>query len=149
MRVAIYLTLFLWSVYLAFAKGAGPERRMAIWLLVSLVAQFSSRWLLPVEFARIDYAGFALDLTTLAFAWHLSFIANRIWPMWIAAAQLIAVAGHLFRLTDFELNTIVYATITRFPAWIVCSSLVIGTLIHRRLVREYGTYPSWLAECPR
>jgi hypothetical protein len=149
MRVAIYLALFLWAVYLALAKGAGPERRMAIWLLASLAAQFLSRFIVPAAFARIDYAMFFLDLATLAFAWHLSLIANRIWPLWIAATQLIAVAGHLFRLTEFELNTVVYATVTRFPAWVVCASLMIGTILHLRLARKYGTYPSWLAECPR
>jgi hypothetical protein len=148
MRVAIYLILFAFAVYLALAKGSGPERRMAYWLFASLPVQYGLRHLIPAYYGGLDYVGFVIDLSTLIYAWRLSFTANRIWPLWVAASQLIAVSGHLFRTTSFQLNTVVYVIITRFPAWVVCFALILGTIIHLHYYKKYGSYPAWLKDCP-
>lgn len=147
MRVTAYICLLLIAAWLAFRRGSEPERRMAIAILLSLLAQVFSRMLVPAEFVKIDMAGLVVDLILFLYSVYLSLHANRIWPLWVASAQLISVSGHFFRLAPFSLNALVYGIITRAPAWIVCISLIVGTIIHIRINSRFSGYPNWMSEC--
>jgi hypothetical protein len=146
MRVATYLSFLMIAVLLAWFRGAAPERRAAVAILLTLVVQQLARYIYPANFQTVDLVALSIDLSLLIYFTALSLSANRIWPLWAAAAQLISMSGHFFRATQFDLNVVVYGIITRFPTWIIVFSLILGTFRHTYFIRRYGRYPNWLSE---
>src|SRR5690606_37308279 len=96
LEIAATLAVFLAVGALALRLGGPPEQYAAgiivSWLFASLAYQAIAG---PASFGRVDPARFALDVTELVAIFVLALRANRMWPLWAAAAQVICVSGHV------------------------------------------------------
>ncbi len=136
-RFLIQVTLLLLVVHFAFSKGGKPERYVAFILFGMLLAStgyalFAGEWpkyqVIPWYRVVIDAVGFALMLT-------VALRADRWWPLWVSAVQLLAVLAHLLRALDASLPPLAYAIMERWPFWVAIAITGIGTYLHHRRVR--------------
>ncbi|MEO5707477.1 MAG: hypothetical protein ABIT10_11620 [Alteraurantiacibacter sp.] len=141
-----YLIIFALTAY-AFARGAGPEKQVGA-ILTSMVVLFLGYRLLTPEsgaYDKIDPGLLVIDLVVLVLLALVAIRANRIYPLWLLAAQLIATLMHLGRELDSHVPPIAYFLLIHGPSYIQVLAYALGLAAHRRRVRRFGTYPSWRA----
>jgi uncharacterized membrane protein len=73
-------------------------------------------------------------------------MANRTWPLWAAAFQVVAMSGHLAVALHPEGMRRAYWAITQLPQYGQLAALLIGAAAHARRVRTVGAYRSWRRE---
>lgn len=127
MTGSIQLALILLSLPTAWLWGQWPER-WAAFVMVSLFAIHRYyHWLVPGigVFTKVDYGHLTLDLYLLSGFFVIALLADRQWPIWAAAAQVVAVLGHFVRLISGDVAQLAYAIMTRAPSWLQIS-LIFG-----------------------
>jgi len=137
----VYVLLFVW----ALRRGGKVEQVSAGLLLAMPVcddlyhyfANGSLRW------HNADMGHLVVDCVMLAATGVLALQANRIYPLWIGAAQIISVLAHLYRLLIVQIDRVVYDIMSMLPSYIQLVALVIGLLCHVSRHRKLGSYPSW------
>ena len=92
---------------------------------------------------QIDYGHAAIDLLMLLLFGYLSIRANRIYPLWMFAAQIISTLMHIDRQLSSSMEPVAYMVLTRLPSYIQIIVLALGLIAHRRRIRRFGTYRSW------
>lgn len=139
-----YLIIFSLMAY-AFVRGDGPEKEAGS-ILSGMVAMDVAYHLLFPEsgvYDEIDIGHFLIDLTVLILLGRLAVRANRIYPIWMLAAQIISTLMHLDRGISPAIEPIAYAVLTRVPSYLQIMALGAGLIAHRRRLRRFGTYRSW------
>lgn len=139
-----YLIIFALTAY-AFARGAGPEKQAGAILSAMVVVflayhQFAGQ---SGMYDKIDLGLMAIDLAVLVLLMRLAIRANRIYPLWMLAAQLIATLMHLGRELDSHVPPIAYFLLVHAPSYIQVLAFAAGLVAHRRRTKIYGTYRSW------
>lgn len=143
-EVSLAAALPLLAVLAAFWRGGDPERIGSIiiagWILLDLAyhAVFG-----PSGFVTVDPVHVALDGAELVAISWVALRANRVWPLWAAAAQLICVSGHLAALIEPGGMRRAYWGITQVPQYIQLLALAAGIVSHIRRTRKVGRYRSW------
>ncbi|MEE4451187.1 hypothetical protein [Novosphingobium resinovorum] len=84
-----------------------------------------------------------IDTLAMACAFVVALHANRVYPLWIAAAQIIAMFGHIYRLALEEINAFAYAVMSITPSYIQFAAMLAGIASHMSRRRRLGSYPSW------
>jgi hypothetical protein len=124
--------------------GGEPERFagaiIAVWVFADGAYHMASG---PSTFNGVDPVEMALDGTELVAMVWLALRANRLWPLWAAAAQLICFSGHVVALIDLGGARRAYWAITQLPQYIQLAALLIGTATHARRERRFGPERSW------
>jgi hypothetical protein len=140
--------LLLGAFVLAMLRGGSAERVVALTLFCHLplalidLAVFGPRD--PhTSYRALEPGLFAIDLILLALMTAVALRANRVYPLLIAAAQLIAVMAHVVRMVSGDLVPRTYASLVIAPAHFQILVLLVGTLIHIRREDRFGPYPSW------
>lgn len=143
------------SVLLALAIwrwGAGPERR--------LIAVFIATMVVPVHFLQAiksghpAFSGFAglyagIDLVAgFAFVW-IALQANRNYPLWIAAFQLVAIASHMVKAMVDAMSPMAYAIMVVGPSYCQLLLIFAGFVRHIQRTRRFGRYRDWRRGVPR
>ncbi|MEE4289980.1 MAG: hypothetical protein V2J14_11455 [Erythrobacter sp.] len=130
----------------ALIWGAGPERAIAAtWLIVFelFTALFRNVLDLSYQLDSID-AYLALSDTLAGGIWlMIALNANRNYPLFIAALQVLAVSAHLARGLIESISPVAYATMVIAPGWLQLILLGIGVIAHRLRVQRYGEYREW------
>src|SRR5687768_3341129 len=95
-QVAVILALVLAGGLISYWRG-GPPEKLAAAIIVGWVFSDAVYHLLfgPSRFDTVDPVHVVLDGAELAAIMWLALRANRVWPMWAAAAQLLCVSGHI------------------------------------------------------
>lgn len=129
----------------AWLKGDGPEKWSANILSGMVVLDYALHWTFQHSdhFDRIVLSHLLLDLLVLVALIPVAVRANRIYPLCILAAQLLAVVMHLNRGLAPEGMEFAYWLLTRVPSYIQIIALATGLYLHRRRARRYGPYRSW------
>jgi hypothetical protein len=144
LEIGITLLLFAASAVFAFRRGGPPEQLAATiivsWLLASVLYQAAAG---PASFVTVDPARFALDTAELVAISVLALRANRMWPLWAAAAQVICVSGHVAALIEPDGMRRAYWVMTQVPPFIQVIALVLGAHAHALRSRRLGRYRSW------
>jgi hypothetical protein len=134
-RIAVYyLVLTLVTLY-AGRRGGAPER-VAAGVLVSASLATSA---LPVHLASyhtVEWAMLGIDAAVLIGLLLLAATADRFWPIWVAAVQLIAVAVHGIRSYDPHVFPIVYARLAGELAYPILFMVAGGVWRHVRRAPE-------------
>lgn len=144
--VLVQLLIVLAAVVVAFRLGGSPER-IAAAIIVAWVATDVCYHLLsgPSDFDRVDPVHVVLDSWELIAITWLALRANRLWPLFAAAAQLICVLGHVAIVLQPEGLRRAYWAMTQLPPFLQLLALVLGGLAHARRARRIGTYRDWRA----
>ncbi|HYD23273.1 MAG TPA: hypothetical protein VEB68_00635 [Croceibacterium sp.] len=143
-EVVFILALVLASGGLAWWRG-GPPERFAAAVIVGWILSDAGYHVAfgPSGFDTVDPVHLVLDGAELAAIIWLALRANRLWPLWAAAAQLICVSGHLAALIEPGGMRRAYWALTQLPQYIQLIALLLGAAAHARRQRRWGTYRSW------
>lgn len=143
-EVIFTLALFATGGLYAFWLGGPPERFAAkvvvVWILVDVTYHLMFG---PSGFVSVDPAHLVIDGAELAAILWLALQANRLWPLWAAAAQLITFVGHIVVMIESGGMRRAYWAITQLPPYIQLFALVCGAAFHARRFRRIGHYRSW------
>lgn len=125
-------------------RGAGPEKAASGVLVAFVVADRLYHAIFGTAvYHTVDLGHFATDLAALAaFGW-IAMLANRIYPLWIFSAQIIATSMHFQRLVFANIDPLTYAILYRVPSYLQIALLVGGLAYHARRQRTFGGYRSW------
>ena len=143
-EVLITLALFAAAVSYAFGRGGPPERIAAKIVIVWLMTDVGYHLLFgPSGFKVVDPAHLVIDGAELVAITWLALRANRIWPIWAAAAQMMTFSGHIVVMIQPEGVNRAYWAMTQMPPFIQLFALACGAAFHARRIRRIGHYRSW------
>ena len=127
----------------ALRRGSGPERAIATVLSASLlfsVVRVMMRG--PDDFTGLDPILVLIDLAVFAAVLRVALRANRMWPLVIAAMQLIVLLAHVYTLLKVGANQVYWAMMA-FPQYIQMLVLGIGVVCHLMRYARIGRYRDW------
>jgi hypothetical protein len=138
------LVLFAAGVSVAYWRGGEPERYAAAIISTLFVTDISYHLLFgPSGFDKVDPIHLVLDGAELIAMVWLALKANRMWPLWAAAAQLLCYTGHMSLLIQPHGMKRAYWAMTQLPPFIQIVALLLGVAAHARRQRRWGEYRSW------
>jgi hypothetical protein len=137
------IVLVLFSVAVSQLWGGEPERRGGqIYGAIVCFSLIRLAWS-GLEFAQLDLLGLLVDFCGFAaFTW-ITVFAWRIWPIWVASLQLLALAAHLSRTFTIPIDPLVYAVMRTAPTYLEAIVIILAVLNFRRTTRKFGSMPSW------
>ncbi|WP_394729730.1 hypothetical protein [Altererythrobacter sp. GH1-8] len=130
----------------ALRWGAMPERCVAlVWLLVFEGGDLAYLFLVKdsSDLAQLDIWHAAMDGTAAMLLLLIGLQANRMYTLWIAAFQLVAVTSHLVRELIASMTPISYALLSIGPSYFQLALLCGGVIFHIRRKRFWGDYRDW------
>lgn len=127
----------------AFVSGGRPERLAALLLLLAALGNAALPNHPGVSFHMVEGPAALIDLVLMASLVALSVRANRFWPLWLAALQLLAIAIHGVKAFEPVLVPWMYAGAAGKIAYPMMAVLMMGVWRHRRRIAEFGADPDW------
>jgi len=142
--VVFSLALFAAGSSYAGLRGGPPERFAAKLVIVWILTDVTYHLIFgPSGFTVVDPAHIVIDGAELVAISWLALQANRMWPIWAAAAQLMTFMGHMVVLMVNTGWTQAYWAMTQLPPYIQLIALVCGVTFHNRRFQRIGPYRSW------
>ena len=141
--VVAFLALQVGVSAYALWRGGGPERVVAIALLTAAGATLATPSVYGISYRTVFFAVLWIDIALLASLTMVAAFADRYWPMWLAALQLVAVGIHAVRGYDHSILAAAYWLVTTKMAYPMLAILLAGTLRHRRRLADGLPEPSW------
>lgn len=146
LRILLQDILVLALVMIALFGGSWPERiAIGTWLLCFEISSFVQSDLLGFEVNVTGFDAFLFVREIIACAaWVvLALYANRNYTLWIAGAQLLAIAALVARALIESISPIGYLFMLTAPGWIQLLAMAIGFTRHILRKRKYGAYRDW------
>jgi hypothetical protein len=142
--ITVIATALALAVYFsAIWRGGGPERAGAAILFAAfLVDEIYHMVAGPHQFEIFDPFELAIDLFSLAAFAALAVRANRLWPIWAAALQVVAVVGQFSAMSGAGMQR-AYWAMTEAPVLMGVITLLVGLVAHLLRQRRLGSYPDW------
>lgn len=148
--IVLYQGAILATVYFALRKGDEPEQLTALVLATAALADQLNHGLFGMpNFILLNPGHLVIDSWLLVVMVWMALYANRGWPLWVGALQIIAVAGHLAKLLDVSAIRRGYWAMIAVPGYIQLVVLWLGLFAHVRRVRRIGAYAAWRPRQPR
>lgn len=144
-RLVIQSALFVGLAIWALRKGGGPERACGWSFLAMVVAERAYHMLVSrsFELETVDSWHLTLDLALLAALVPIALRANRLYPMGLAACQVIAVNAHIARDSFAQITPLAYYVMYVAPSYLQLIILFCGVSAHIRREEKYGPYRDW------
>lgn len=143
-----YAILLLCAAYVA-ARGGAPERVGAAIMVVGSVCTTVLLSARPVRYSEVETGAVIVDVAVCAAFLVLALRANRYWPLWMTALQLIGTAEHAVKMVDSHVIRLVYAFIMAIWAYPMLMLLVLGAWQHQRRLARFGVDRSWSSSSAR
>lgn len=142
--VALMMVMIASIALFAMRRGGAPERCCAAIIAFETILDFLYGALLGERgFAEPSFSRFAIDLIAfVGFVW-VALRANRVWPLWVAAAQLVVLTGSTAVLVKNQGHQQAYWALTQLPIVFQLTALGVGTLVHAQRLRRIGPYNGW------
>lgn len=137
-----YVLLVLCWIY-ALLKGGLPERIGATILAIGSTLTVAALSSLAIRFGTVEIGVFLVDVATLAAFLVLALRAERYWPLWLTALQIIGIGGHALKLAEPGAIREAYAFALAFWSYPMLALIALGTWRHQRRVARNGADPSW------
>lgn len=128
--VVFYVCL---TVVLAYAlwRGGEPERLVAIMLVVAAVATSLLPFHQHSSFHHVEWGELAIDATLCAALVVVAAYADRFWPIYMAAIQLLTTLLHLSVAYEPHVVPLVYERLAAWMAYPVLAILAVGVARHQ------------------
>jgi hypothetical protein len=96
-----------------------------------------------VIFDNVDLGHMLIDFLAFAIFVSVALRANRLYPIWIAGAQIISVIAHLYRMSNIAMDRLAYDIMQVVPYSVQLVSMGLGLLMHMMREKRFGAYRSW------
>lgn len=145
LRLGIQTALYLVLLLSALRWGGAPERILALVLVWFRVGDMANHALFERADAVLTVAqGHVLiDLVAAAASLGVGLFANRMYALWFAAFQLLALLAHIPRALAPDIAPLAYELMYIGPSYCQIIILAAGLWAHHRRVRRYGPYRAW------
>jgi hypothetical protein len=132
-------------VFLAYWKGASPERQAALVFVSMFVFDRSYHWVFGpgVFILRANLGHIMIDAAALAAFVIVALRANRLYPLWLASFQLMIIVSHIVRAINPAMLNGVYGILAFVPSYLEVLAFGTGILAHIRRQARFGQYRSW------
>lgn len=143
-QIIVCAILFAIALY----RGAAPERILAGALLAVPLLDIVCHRVFgpPGPYDTIYIGHLLLDAALFVVVYAVALRANRVYPLWLGGAQIIALVSHFTRAALIRSAPIAYAIMDRIPFYIQILAMVLGLAFHIRRERRLGhSYRSWKA----
>lgn len=141
LRIVLFELLQLAVSGYAIIRGGVPERWVAAMLVIASGTTLIASAFPVGGFQTVEVYRFTIDIVLTLALLAIALRANRFWPLWIAAFQVVTIGMHGVRAYDPAILPIVYARLTGEIAYPMCLVLVLGTYHYRRRARLEGQPP--------
>jgi multisubunit Na+/H+ antiporter MnhC subunit len=126
--------LFACTGYALF-RGGWPERRAAIAILAAVLLTASVYVVLGRDYLRLDLITMLIDAGLLVALVQIALTSDRFWPIPMASLHMLALAGHLCRAIQPDMEPIIYKILIAAPIYPMLILLAWGTNRHSRRMR--------------
>jgi len=135
----------------ALRWGAGPERICAATVVAMNLGDRAYHLLIGSDtiYDTVDTGHLILDLAAAALFIGVALQANRIYPLWLSAFQLVSIVAHFVRRVDEQLTILAYGLLNYAPYYFILLILTGGIWAHARRAKRYGPYRSWRSDPAR
>jgi hypothetical protein len=116
----------------AIARGGAPEIVAGVTLLIAAGATLVAPLVMGVNFDHVAWALFLVDGPLCVLLMVLAAFADRFWPMWLAALQVVAVGIHGVRAYDPVILNYAYWFMAGKISYPMLLIVAIGTRRHYR-----------------
>jgi hypothetical protein len=139
MRLALLAT-----VVFAARKGGEPERLVAIVLVTTFLLDVANHTLFgDPSWYTVNPGHLVIDTWAFVTLLWVALYANRGWPLWVSASQVLVELGHIAKLWEVDMVRRAYWTMTQMPFLFQLAVLAIGTVAHMNRQRRIGDYHAW------
>lgn len=128
--------------------GSAPERLLSAAFLANLLLEEACAALIGREYAteRSSSVYFALEFGLLFMVCVLALRANRVYPLWLGGAQIIAVSAHVLLQVRGPEIMAACQLIDACASLVGLIALITGLSCHRLWQLRLGrSYPDWTA----
>ncbi|MEJ2410779.1 MAG: hypothetical protein P8Y48_16110 [Novosphingobium sp.] len=135
----------------ALRRGAAPERIITGACVCEALVHAAYHAVLgggSVFWHQLNLGHLAIDSTLLAVFMAVAIRANRVYPLWIGSAQIIAVMAHVYRFSLTEIDQLAYYVMSIAPSYIQLTAVTLGLAFHMWRRKKLGSYPSWRSSLP-
>ncbi|MWV27006.1 hypothetical protein [Aurantiacibacter rhizosphaerae] len=133
--------IFAALALIAWFRGEAPERLIGFIFIAAIAFQILYRQINAFSPSQgIEVPLLILDCLMFAAFTPIAMRANRIYPLWILAAQLIAMAMHFQRGVLQEMAPLAYWVLVRLPSYLQMLAFAFG--IRALLRRKSRGFPS-------
>jgi hypothetical protein len=139
-HVIIFNLIMIAVCLYALAAGGGPERATALTFIAAASCSYIA---LSSKILHFEPNLVVIDLVTLSVLISIALFANRFWPMYVAALQLITLAVHGVKVYDPTLATWMWMATAGKLAYPTLVLLVVGVVRHRARLTRFGFDRSW------
>jgi len=142
-NVIVYFALLAAMCLYAVARGGEPERLAAIGWALASIATLALPFDPDRTFQSVDLAGAAIDVVVLLWFVMIAAVANRFWPIWVAALHLLGLAVHGVKAYQPDLLPSIYAAAVGKIAYPILAIIAVGVFRHRGRLKQFGPYRDW------
>jgi hypothetical protein len=128
----------------AARKGGEPEQLVAAVLVSTFLLDVGNHTVFgdPVWYT-VNPGHLVIDTWALITLVWVALYANRGWPLWVSASQVLVFVGHIAKLWEVDMVRRAYWTMTQMPFVFQLVVLAIGTAAHMERQRRIGRYQAW------
>lgn len=141
--IPFYYTLLLLCWAYALLRGGAPEKIGTSIVLVGSLLTLATVSTQARSYASVEIGVFLVDVATLLAFLVLALRAQRYWPLWLTALQLIGTAGHIVKWADPDLMPKAYAFAAIFWSYPMLLILALGTWRHQQRLKRFNVDRSW------
>jgi len=139
----VFLVLLIAVSSYAGLCGGAPERIGAAIIFLGSILTYAVPSSSATDYLSVEFGIFLIDLACLAAFLILALFAERFWPLWLTALQIIGVAGHAVKGADPDTIRRAYAFVLAFWSYPMLFLIALGTWRHRQRLARNGVDPSW------
>jgi hypothetical protein len=143
LKFVVFNFLMLGCCGYAFLRGGAPERIGAGIYGLGTALTVVAGWESSHRFASLEVGILIVDFAAFVAFVVLALRADRFWPLWVAALQLLASAGHVAKLVDPDMNRWAYAFLLAAGSYPTLLLIALGTWRHQQRLKKFGADRSW------
>lgn len=142
-RSAFYIGLLIGGCAFAILRGGLPERLVGWLVLATFAADPVLHLLFARTFTQVDPTHLLIDSVRFAGLSAIALRANRFWPIWLSAFQLLALAAHLAKAMALTIHPVIYGLMQAMWSYGIVIGLIVATRVHQRLTVDGAMRRSW------
>ncbi len=140
--IMIFVILLLLAAGYAQWRGGAPERLAAAALVIAMVTTMCAG-VNGATFQGVQWELLVIDFGLFVVLCAIALFADRFWPMWLAAFQMVAVASHGASAYNSNVLPVAYWWIVGKISYPMIVILAVGILRHDRRKRAGFPEVAW------